>query len=173
EWVRLRAQFAREPALPLSGRILRTVRHEQQGGVRAHPGRRLRRHAQDRQRRTQKHLPRIRRWPNERPYRLLSPSALIASRISSNVTSLDRNAEPIFGVTTNRTAPLSNFLSCVTASKICSRENSFGNFVGNSKRRKRSTIASRSFFGRPARFIEMSAAAIIPRLIASPCPSIL
>ena len=48
------------------------------------------------------------------------------------VTSLDKCAEPICGVTTNRIFPPSNFLSNVSASKIFSRGKFVGNCVGKS-----------------------------------------
>ena len=48
------------------------------------------------------------------------------------------------------------------------REKSAGSCVGNSNVLKRSTIASRWSFGRPAFFIETAPAATIPRLTASP-----
>ena len=46
ERLRLRAQSARHPDLSLSGRLLRTLRHEQQRRLRSNSGRRLRRHAE-------------------------------------------------------------------------------------------------------------------------------
>src|SRR5207245_6054471 len=70
-------------------------------------------------------------------------SASTASRISSRVTLSVRRAAPIRGVTTNRTFPPSNFLSCGSASKIFARGKFFGNLVGKPNRLRRSIIASR------------------------------
>ena len=108
--------------------------------------------------------------PSWRPLsRTIGYNSVSASLMSSIVTSVASHAEPIAGVTTNRTRPASNFLSRGSASMIFSRGTFAGNFVGKSNLRKRSTIASRCFLDSPAFFIEMAHAATIPRLTASPC----
>ena len=66
ERLRLRAQPGGDAALSMSGGLLRTLRHEQQRSLRAHPGWRLRRHSSHQRRRTSEHLSRVRRQRGRR-----------------------------------------------------------------------------------------------------------
>src|SRR4051812_453812 len=137
----------------MPGRLLRALRDEQRGCLRAGPGGRLRRNPNRQRHRAAEHLSRIRRRRRGRLGRVLqgrtkmmpmwegpvcpdrrgtkaAPTLLqraaIADSISVIVPSVANRASPIFGTTTKRFAPAANFLSNRIALWILS----FGKFGG-------------------------------------------